>query len=199
MIRTQHDALELVRERQVVTEVPTQGPTSLVAAVIGGVPRGSWREHAKGRLVYRLGRQLRASPEVLAVRLVEGKVAFVDRALWPEVYRVAMEPARRRRSLAGLSAQARALLTQVERDRVVRLAKEGPWTKERETLEERLLVHFAEAQNEEGRHEAVLRSWRAWAPAQLKHEASRLSYPEALETLRAACGGAPAGLGPWVF
>jgi len=200
VIRTQHDALELVRDRQVVTEVPTHGPTSLVAAVIGRVPEGSWREHAKGRLVYRLGRQLRASPEVLAVRLVEGKVAFVDRALWPEVYRVAMEPERRRRSLEGLSPHARGLLTQVERDKVVRLSKEeGPWTKAREALEERLLVHFAEAQNEEGKHEAVLRSWRAWAPAQLKHEASRLSYPEALQTLRAACGGAPAGLGPWVF
>ena len=200
VIRTQQDALELVRERRVVTEVPTHGPTSLVAAVIGKVPEGSWRGHAKGRLVYRLGRQLRASPEVLAVRLVEGKVAFVDRALWPEVYRVAMEPERRRRSLEGLSEHARGLLTQVERDGVVRLAKdEGPWTKAREALEERLLVHFSEAQNEEGKHEAVLRSWRAWAPEELKGVASELSYLEALQTLRAACGGAPAGLGPWVF
>ena len=198
VIRTQHDALELVRDRQVVTEVPTHGPTSLVAAVIGRVPEGSWREHAKGRLVYRLGRQLRASPAVLAVRLVEGKVAFVDPTLWPAVYRMAMEPSRRRRSLEGLSPQARALLAAVERDKVVRLEKNSEWTKGREALEERLLVHVSEAATEEGRHVTVLRSWRDWVSPTVKEASESLTYDEALARLREACGGAPTGLGPWV-
>ncbi len=199
MIRTLNDAVELVHTHQVITEVPTQGPVSLVEKVLGGRPNGSWREHAKGRLAYRLGRMLRASPQVLAVRLVEGKVAFVSPSLWPEVYRVAMEPSRRRASLAGLSEEARALLTAVERDKEVRLGKEGPWTKAREALEERLLVHFSEAQEEDGRHVAVLRSWRSWAPPELKAHAARLSYEEALARLRKVCAGAPTGLGPWVF
>ncbi|HZI11830.1 MAG TPA: RNA methyltransferase [Myxococcus sp.] len=199
MIRTLNDAVELVHTHQIITEVPTQGPVSLVEKVLGGRPSGSWREHAKGRLAYRLGRMLRASPQVLAVRLVEGKVAFVAPPLWPEVYRVAMEPSRRRASLAGLSEEARALLTAVERDKEVRLGKEGPWTKEREALEERMLVHFSETQEEEGHHVAVLRSWRSWAPPELKAHAARLSYEEALAQLREACAGAPTGLGPWVF
>jgi hypothetical protein len=199
LIRTLNDAVELVHTHQIITEVPTQGPVSLVEKVLGGRPSGSWREHAKGRLAYRLGRMLRASPQVLAVRLVEGKVAFVAPPLWPEVYRVAMEPARRRASLAGLSEEARALLSAVERDKEVRLGKEGPWTKEREALEERMLVHFSETQEEEGHHVAVLRSWRSWAPPELKAHAARLSYEEALAQLREACAGAPTGLGPWVF
>jgi hypothetical protein len=198
MVRTEHDALELVRDRLVITEVPATGMPSLVEAVAGGPVHGSWRSHAKGRLMYRLGRLLRASEDILSVRLVEGKVAFVDRSLWATVYRVAMEPSRRRRCLEGLSPQARALLTQVERDGEVRLAKGSPWLKAREALEERLLVHLSETQAEEGHHVSVLRSWRAWASSFLQEAAATLSYEDALERLRQACGGAPAGLGPWV-
>lgn len=198
MVRTEHDALELVRQHLVVTEVPATGVRSLVEAVAGGPVRGSWREHAKGRLMYRLGRLLRASEEVLGVRLVEGKVAFVDRALWAAVYRVAMEPSRRRRSLEGLSPQARALLSQVEREREVRLPRHSPWEKAEQALEERLLVHVSEAQAEEGHHVVVLRSWRHWASPVLREAAAALTYEQALERLGSACGGAPAGLGPWV-
>ena len=148
--------------------------------------------------MYRLGRVLRASDEVLAVRLVEGKVAFVDPSLWPVVYRVVMEPSRRRRSLEGLSSQARALLTAVEREREVRLAKDGPWTKAREALEERLLVHMSETQDDTGAHVAVLRSWRSWVSPTVKEASEALTYEGALERLRESCGGAPTGLGAWV-
>jgi hypothetical protein len=198
MVRTEHDALELVRDRLVITEVPATGMSSLVEAVAGGAVHGSWRSHAKGRLMYRLGRVLRASEDILSVRLVEGKVAFVDRPLWATVYRVAMEPSRRRRSLEGLSPQARALLSQVEREGEVRLSKDSPWLKAREALEERLLVHVSETLAEEGHHVTVLRSWRGWASPILQEAAATLSYEDALERLRQACGGAPTGLGPWV-
>ncbi|QRK13290.1 RNA methyltransferase [Archangium violaceum] len=198
MVRTEHDALELIRQKRVVTEVPAHGMTSLVEAVAGGPVHGSWRTHARGRLMYRLGRMLRASDEVLSVRLVEGKVAFVDPSLWPAVYRMAMEPSRRRRSLEGLSPQSRALLTAVERDRVVHLDKESEWTKAREALEERLLVHVSETELEAGHHVTVLRSWRDWVSPTVKEAAEAITYDEALARLREACGGAPAGLGSWV-
>ncbi len=198
MVRTEHDALELIRTHLVITEVPATGMPSLVEAVAGGPVHGSWRSHAKGRLMYRLGRMLRASEDILSVRLVEGKVAFVDRPLWATVYRVAMEPSRRRRSLEGLSPQARALLAQVEREGEVRLSKGSPWLKAREALEERLLVHLSETQAEDGHHVTVLRSWRSWASSLLRESAATLAYEDALERLRQACGGAPAGLGPWV-
>lgn len=199
MVRTVEDALEYLKTHRVVTEVPAQGAHSLAEAVAGGPLQGSWREHAKGRRIYRLGRQLRARPDVLAVRLVEGRVAFVHPSLWPEVYRVVMEPTRRRGALAGLSPRARALLEVVERDGEVRVGREGPWTKEREALEERLLVHVSDAQGEDGVWRFVLRAWRAWAPPGLKDVAAGLSYPEALARVAQAFGGAPAGLGPWVY
>ncbi|XXF76705.1 RNA methyltransferase [Myxococcaceae bacterium GXIMD 01537] len=197
-VRTEHDALVLVRERLVVTEVPSPGVASLVGEVAGGPVAGSWREHAKGRLMYRLGRVLRASDEVLALRLVEGKVAFVDRSLWAAVYRVVMDPSRRRAALAGLSPESRALLEQVERERRVLLPKVGAGTKAREVLEERLLAQASETQREDGRHVAVLRAWRDWASPTLQEAAMTLSYEDARERLRRACGGAPAGLGPWI-
>jgi len=198
VIRTEHDALELLRTHLVLTEVPATGMPSLVEAVAGGPVAGSWRNHAKGRLIYRLGRVLRASPEVLAVRLVEGKMAFVDRALWTAVYRVAMEPSRRRRALEGLSPASRGLLTRVEREKDVRLGKKDPETKAREALEERLLAHVSEKQEEDGRHVAVLRAWRDWATPLIRENAEAMTYEEALQALRDACGGAPAGLGPWI-
>lgn len=198
MIRTEHDALELVHQRRVVTEVPALGVGSLVEAVAGGPVHGSWLHHAKGRLMYRLGRILRASDEVLTVRLVEGKVTFVDPSLWPAVYRVVMEPSRRRPALAGLSAPARALLSSVERERQLRLERDDPRTGAREALEERLLVHVSEAEETEGHHVTVLRSWRDWVSPTMKEAAETLTYEEALARLRHACEGAPAGLGAWV-
>lgn len=200
MIRTLEDALELVKTHGVVTEVPSAGARSLAEAVAGGPLQGSWREHARGNLIWRLGRQLRASPQVLTLRLVEGKVAFVHPSLWPEAYRVVMEPARRRGSLAGLSSRTRALLEVVERERELHLGREGPWDKEREVLEERLLVQASDRQDpEDGRWRHALRSWRHWASPALRDVAAGLTYPEALARLAHACGGAPAGLGPWVF
>ena len=148
--------------------------------------------------MYRLGRQLRASDDVLTVRLVEGKVTFVDPSLWASVYRVVMEPSRRRPALTGLSPQARALLSSVEREHQVRLVKDDPRTGAREALEERLLVHVSEAEEPEGHHVTVLRSWRDWVSPVLREAAGTLSYEAALARLREACGGAPTGLGAWV-
>lgn len=148
--------------------------------------------------MYRLGRMLRASDEVLTARLVEGKVSFVDRSLWPAVYRVVMEPSRRRPALRGLSPQARALLSSVERERQVRLVKDDPRTGAREALEERLLVHASEAEEPEGHHVTVLRSWRDWVSPTLQEASETLSFEAALTRLREACAGAPGGLGAWV-
>ena len=206
MVRTPHDALEWVETQGISTEVPALGVPSLAEAVAGERLTGSWRGHAKGRLIYRLGRALRAHPDVLTLRLVEGKVTFVARDLWPAAWRVVMEPARRRGSLAGLPHPARLLLERVERDRRVVLEKKGPHVGAREVLEERLLVHSAETfeggeegDDAAGQHVTVLRSWRTWADARLKARAAKLEYAAALARLREAAHGAPGGLGSWVF
>jgi hypothetical protein len=198
LVRTEHDALELVRTHFLVTEVPALGVRSLAEAVAGERITGSWRGHAKGRLIYRLGRVLRASDQVLTVRLVEGKVTFVDRSIWAEIYRIAMEPTRRRRSLEGLSDKARELLSLVERDHTVSLRDDVSDEVPDETLELRLLVHVSARQGADKRPITVLRSWRGWASDELKQVAADLTYEGALERIRGLCGGAPGGLGPWV-
>lgn len=167
---------------------------SLAEAVIGAPFSGSVWQHAKGNLIFRLGRRLRASPDVLALRLWEGKLTFVDRRLWPEVYRVVMEPVRRRAALQGLSPDARDLLERVEREGDVRMPRDEH-LKERETLEARLLVHSSDIELD-GEFWARLQSWRRWASADVLRTANAISYEQALRALASRSGEAPAG--PWV-
>ncbi len=187
MVRTLDGALEFVRTHGLVTEVPAHGVPSLHAAV--GDP-------TKANLLFRLGKALRASPEVVALRLWEGKMTFVAQRLWPEVYRVVMEPSRRRSALAGLSGDARAMLEGIEREGEVRLAQHA-FAKERETLETRLLVQASDVHDEdEGRWLSLLRSWRRWAPDGVKALAAELSFEDALRALSSPEGLGPTG--PWL-
>lgn len=199
MVRTTHDALELLGTTGVLTEVPAHGVRSLVEAVAGGPVEGSWRQHHRGKLMYRLGRKLRAEPGVLALRLVEGKLTFVDSSIWPVVYRVVMDSVRRRSALVGLSEDARALLARIERFGMVRTDVDPAPEKAREALEERLLVRAFDREVEPNQHVVHLQSWRAWASEGVRETAAAYGYEEALESLRQACGGAPGGFGPWVL
>lgn len=195
MVRTLEAALEYIEAHGMITEIPTHGIPSLAQAVVGKQPvEGSVWQHAKGNLVYRIGRKLRASPEVLALRLWDGKMTFVDRRLWPEVYRIVMEPTRRRAALHGLSPKARHLLEVVERDGEVQLPRHE-WVKERETLEARLLVH-ASTVEVDGEYRERLQSWRRWAPDSVTQIAQTLEYDEAVHALAARSGEEPAG--PWM-
>ncbi len=194
MVRTLEGAVEFIHTYGLITEVPASGVRSLAEAVIGGPFEGSLWRHAKGNLVYRLGRYLRASPEVLAVRLWEGKMTFVDRRLWPEVYLVAMEPTRRRAALQGLSRSARQLLERVEREGEVSLPHDE-CTKQRETLESRMLVQSSDVPAD-GKYWARLQSWRRWASVGVRQIAHSLSYAEALHALASPAGDTPPG--PWL-
>jgi hypothetical protein len=194
MVRTLDAALEYLRTHGIITEVPTGEVPSLAEAVIGAPTTGGVWRHAKGNLVFRLGKGLRASPEVVALRLWQGKMTFVARRLWPEVYRVVMEPARRRAALHGLSPGARALLERVERERDVRLFQHA-WEKERETLEERLLVQASDVLIED-RYWTRLQAWRHWAPDNVLEIAGSLSFAEALHGLSSPSGALP--VGPWL-
>lgn len=194
MIRNLEAALEFVRTWGLVTEIPATGVPSLAQAVAGGSITGSVWRHAKGNLLYRLGRQLRASPEVLSLRLWEGKTTFVAPRLWPEVYRMVTEPMLRRPALAGLSPSTRALLERVEREHEVRLPRHQ-WEKERETLEARLLVQASDVQVD-GEFWSRLQAWRSWAPASVLRIAGDLSYAEAVAGLMSPSGTTPSG--PWL-
>ena len=83
------DALDFVRRHGVVLE-SAQGPVpSLAAAIVGAPIRGSWWGHPKGREIFRASRAVGESPDVLVCRLVDGKVTFVHRRLWPALVKLA--------------------------------------------------------------------------------------------------------------
>lgn len=50
---------------------------------------GSWWAHPKANKIFRLSRAIRRSPDVLVCRLVEGKITYVHRRMWPALVRVA--------------------------------------------------------------------------------------------------------------
>jgi hypothetical protein len=86
---TGEQALAFVRQHGVVL-ASAKGPVpNMVEAVANEPVKGSWWGHPKGREIFRVLQGLHASSEILVCRLVEGKVTFVHRRLWPALVRVA--------------------------------------------------------------------------------------------------------------
>jgi hypothetical protein len=85
---TPAEALAFVRTHGVVLESGTGPAPSLASAVAGGPIRGSWWGHARGREIFGLTRAIRGCPDVLVCRLVEGKITYVHRRLWPALVRL---------------------------------------------------------------------------------------------------------------
>jgi hypothetical protein len=86
---TPAEALTYVRKHGVVLESGS-GPVPSLAGAIAGAPiRGSWWAHAKSREIFALTRAVRDCPDVLVCRLVDGKITYVHRRLWPALVRAA--------------------------------------------------------------------------------------------------------------
>lgn len=89
-------AMGFIREHGIVLSA-ARGPVPRMAEVIAGEPiKGSWWAHPKSHEIFRVFQQLAESPEILVCRLVDGKVTFVHRRLWPALVRLAdrFEPSR---------------------------------------------------------------------------------------------------------
>jgi hypothetical protein len=73
------------------------GPVPSLADTIAGSPiRGSWWGHARSHEIFVLTRAVRDCPDVLVCRLVDGKITYVHRRLWPALVRVAGRFSRKR-------------------------------------------------------------------------------------------------------
>jgi hypothetical protein len=67
-----------------------RGPLPNVAALVAGQPiKGSWWGHPQGHAIYATLSLLDDSPDVVRMRLVNGKVTLVHRRVWPALVRVA--------------------------------------------------------------------------------------------------------------
>jgi hypothetical protein len=85
---TPAEALAFVCTHGVVLESGTGPVPSLAAAVAGEPIRGSWWAHSRGRDIYAATRAIRDSTDVLVCRLVDGKITYVHRRLWPALVRL---------------------------------------------------------------------------------------------------------------
>src|SRR5260370_23492331 len=110
--------LEALERYGLLLELDAQLP-SLVSIVAGGPVRGSWWGHASGNIIYEVGNQLANHPDVLVIKLLSGKVTFVQRRLWPAVISVAT--AREPWQLQDLSDIALTLLNSVTKEHTLRV------------------------------------------------------------------------------
>lgn len=80
---TPREALAFVEKRGILLE-SARGPVPSLAETIAGEPmRGSWWGHPKGDSIFTCSRAIRNSKDVLTCRLIDGKVTYVHRRLWP--------------------------------------------------------------------------------------------------------------------
>jgi len=96
---TARQAIAFVRRHGIVLEsahvsgmrIPVLGD-----AIAGSRIRGNWWIHPKGRQIFALTRAVRDAGDVLSCRLVDGRITYVHRRLWPALVRLAPEIGRRR-------------------------------------------------------------------------------------------------------
>jgi hypothetical protein len=86
---TTPEALEFVRTHGVTLESASGPVPSLAHAIAGSPIRASWWRHAKSREIFALTRAVRNCPDVLVCRLVDGRITYVHRRLWPALVRAA--------------------------------------------------------------------------------------------------------------
>jgi hypothetical protein len=84
------EALSFVKTNGVVLE-SAHGRVPTFADFVAGERVGRWWSHPKGRLIFALTRALRDSPEVLTCRLIDNKITYVHRRLWPALVRLSGE------------------------------------------------------------------------------------------------------------
>jgi hypothetical protein len=80
---TLHEVMRFLSQEGVVLESAAGPVASLASLVAAGPIRGSWWSHPRAREIFALTRAVREHDDVLACRLVQGKVTFVHRRLWP--------------------------------------------------------------------------------------------------------------------
>ena len=86
---TDDEALAFVRDHGIVLQAARGAVPSLAEAIAGGPIRGSWWGHPRRHEIFRATEAVSDSPDVLVCRLVDGKVTYVHRRLWPALVRLA--------------------------------------------------------------------------------------------------------------
>jgi hypothetical protein len=92
-------ALSFIEEHGVVLVSGRGTAARLVEAILGEEIRGSWWAHPRSREIFAVLQRLERSSDLALCRLVEGKVTFVHRRLWPALVRLQRRFDRKRLAL----------------------------------------------------------------------------------------------------
>jgi hypothetical protein len=84
-------ALDWIKECGIAVESWHGDVPSLTEFITGEALKGSWWGHRKGHEIFRLSRAIRNSPDVVTCRVVEGRITYVHRRLWPALIKLAEE------------------------------------------------------------------------------------------------------------
>jgi hypothetical protein len=96
-LRTTREALAFIRKHGLVlqsahvADVPV-----LVDFIAGSKIRGSWWGHPKGRQIFKVLSEVRDSSNIVALRLIKGKLTLAHRRAWPALVALADEIGRSR-------------------------------------------------------------------------------------------------------
>ena len=85
---TPKQGLAFVKRHGIVLQAARGPVPSLAEAIAGGPIRGSWWGHPKGHDIFRVAEAVSDSDDVLVCKLVEGKVTYVHRRLWPALVKL---------------------------------------------------------------------------------------------------------------
>jgi hypothetical protein len=84
----QKEALAFVERHGIVLQAARGPLPSLAEAIVGGPIRGSCWGHPKGKEIFRAAEAICESANVLVCKLVEGKITYVHRRLWPALVKL---------------------------------------------------------------------------------------------------------------
>jgi len=83
------EALAFVERHGIVLEAARGPVPSLAEAVGGGQIRGSWWGHPKGHEIFAVTEAVQDCEDVLVCKLIDGKVTYIHRRLWPALVKLA--------------------------------------------------------------------------------------------------------------
>ena len=141
---------------------------SVCGIITGEAMKGSWWSHPMAQTIFQVNERLDDQADVIIVKLLAGKVTFVQRQFWPALLAVATskEPWQ----MLNLPDTAQKVLTSLKNAGVVRSDQlrigavgRKDLSESVRILERRLLIHSHQVHTESGAHAKVLESWESWA------------------------------------
>ncbi len=85
---TPKQGISFVKRHGIVLQAARGPVPSLAEAIVGGQIRGSWWAHPKRHEIYRVADAISESGDVLVCKLIDGKVTYVHRRLWPALVKL---------------------------------------------------------------------------------------------------------------